>query len=191
MIVHDDHARVFFDGGARYVVVRAFHAAEGAAEGRALLAHEARWVLSRLLGPGREGEIAGAYRALVRGALPSSDRADLDRMRDALIEAADRGHLLVFELGLVGSSTHREVEDGPAAKGPAAPPREEKTWVGILLVDDSDPPEPVAYARYRVELPDGSTREGILDQDGRARIDGIDPGSCKISFPGYDHRDWS
>ena len=49
---------------------------------------------------------------------------------------------------------------------------------------------PVAFEPYQVELPDGSTVEGTLDGRGQARIEGIDPGNCKVSFPNRDAKDW-
>ncbi len=31
---------------------------------------------------------------------------------------------------------------------------------------------------------------GYLDSNGRARIDGIDPGVCEVSFPDIDANEW-
>jgi uncharacterized protein (DUF2345 family) len=67
--------------------------------------------------------------------------------------------------------------------------KEEKTaWIEISLVDDDD--QPVPGARYRVTLPDGSVDEGTLDAEGFARVEGFEPGQCKVSFPEMDERDW-
>lgn len=82
-------------------------------------------------------------------------------------------------------SLHAEEEEEPAER-PA--PREEKTWVEIILMDDDTPPKPVPFKRYRVELPDRSTREGMLDEHGRAMILDVDPGTCQVSFPGLETR---
>lgn len=68
--------------------------------------------------------------------------------------------------------------------------KEEKTFVVIELLDDANPPQPVAYEKYRIELPDYSVREGMLDQNGRAEITGIDPGQCKVTFPNLLREDW-
>ena len=62
------------------------------------------------------------------------------------------------------------------------------SWVEIALVDDDG--LPVAFEPYQVELPDGSMIEGTLDGTGQARIEGIDPGTCKVSFPNRDAKDW-
>ena len=73
-----------------------------------------------------------------------------------------------------------------AAVEKAPEPVEKKTWVAIELVDDDG--KPVPWAKYRIELPDYSVREGILDVGGKARLDGIVDGECKISFPSF-HKD--
>ena len=67
---------------------------------------------------------------------------------------------------------------------------EKKTFVAVRLVDEDDPSVPVPFKRYRVELPGGSVREGMLDQHGYALIDQIDPGDCAVSFPDFDASAW-
>ena len=64
-----------------------------------------------------------------------------------------------------------------------------KTWIAIELVDDQDLPVP--GEPYRVELPDGSVAEGTLDAKGKAKIEGIPAGSCKVTFPKMDGRSWA
>ena len=65
---------------------------------------------------------------------------------------------------------------------------EKKTWIEIALKDTDG--AAVAGERYRIKLPDGSTREGALDANGRARVDGIDPGTAQVCFPEIDADDW-
>jgi hypothetical protein len=56
-------------------------------------------------------------------------------------------------------------------------------------VDDAGMPVP--GEQYRITLPDGSTlAEGTLNEKGCARIDGIDPGSCKVTFPKLHKDAW-
>ena len=51
--------------------------------------------------------------------------------------------------------------------------------------------KPVPGEPYRVTLPDGQTASvGTLDEKGFARIEGIDPGTCKITFPRLDKNAW-
>jgi type VI secretion system secreted protein VgrG len=63
------------------------------------------------------------------------------------------------------------------------------SWIEIELVDMED--EPVPGEAYEITLPDGQTvASGTLDEKGFARIDGIEPGTCKISFPKLDKDAW-
>lgn len=64
----------------------------------------------------------------------------------------------------------------------------EKTWIEIELVDESD--EPVPGEKYKITLPDGRVTTGTLDQNGFARVDGIDPGTCQVTFPELDKDAW-
>ena len=61
-------------------------------------------------------------------------------------------------------------------------------WIEIELIDEED--QPVPGEKYKIELPDGSVAEGTLDEKGLARVDGIDSGTCKITFPELDKEAW-
>lgn len=61
------------------------------------------------------------------------------------------------------------------------PVPEQTAWVGIHLVDEDG--APAKGARYRITPPSGIPTEGTLDEDGRALLDGIDPGRCDVEFP--------
>jgi len=64
-----------------------------------------------------------------------------------------------------------------------------KSWIEIELVDEEG--NPVPGERYKVTLPDGKTvAEGTLDEKGFARVDGIDPGTCQVTFPNVDKDAW-
>ena len=64
-----------------------------------------------------------------------------------------------------------------------------KSWIEIELVDKKN--KPVAGEPYRVTLADGTTvAEGTLDEKGLARVDGIDPGMCKVTFPNLEKQAW-
>ena len=67
-------------------------------------------------------------------------------------------------------------------------PTKLKGFIGIELVDSDQ--KPVPNAAFVVTLPDGTPVSGTLDQNGKARIEGIDPGECKIVFPAIDRRDF-
>ncbi len=64
-----------------------------------------------------------------------------------------------------------------------------KSWIEIELVDEEK--NPVPGERYKITLPDGETvAEGTLDDKGFARVEGIEQGSCKITFPELDKDAW-
>jgi hypothetical protein len=87
-----------------------------------------------------------------------------------------------------------EVESSAAGGETTPAPRrssaveQAKDWVEITLVDENG--DPVPGEAYRLELPDGSVREGALDAGGKARVEGIDPGACRVTFSNLDARDW-
>jgi hypothetical protein len=66
--------------------------------------------------------------------------------------------------------------------------QQKKSWIEIELVDEAG--EPVAGESYEITLPDGKTTKGTLDSKGFARVDGIDPGTCKVTFPNLDKDAW-
>jgi hypothetical protein len=89
--------------------------------------------------------------------------------------------------GSQGQPKTTPLQDEQAAKeerGPREP--EEKHWLEIELLDDDG--KPVSNERYFVELPDGSQLSGRTDGQGRARVDGVDPGSARVSFPDLDKK---
>ncbi|WP_437285476.1 hypothetical protein [Sorangium sp. So ce406] len=89
-----------------------------------------------------------------------------------------------------GVSSHdRDDNDDDGALSRPLPPRSVVTWVELSLVGEDDMPIP--GEQYRIELPDGSVRDGRLDSRGLARIDGIDPGTCSITFPALDQDAWT
>ena len=56
-----------------------------------------------------------------------------------------------------------------------------KDWVEIELTDPQG--NPIAEHKYEIELPNGEVKKGTLDKNGKARLENIDPGKSKISFP--------
>ncbi|WP_437934761.1 type VI secretion system Vgr family protein [Sorangium sp. So ce341] len=76
----------------------------------------------------------------------------------------------------------------PAPPPPQPPPATEKTWVKIKAVDPDK--KPVPNVAYQMKVPDGSQRQGTVDKDGEAKIEGIDPGQCELTLPDLDAGDW-
>ena len=141
-----------------------------------------------------EGGLARQILAEIHAQLGSPTVArptlDLEALRSVARQALRDGVLEAFRVPLKLSGAPLNAPPEPPKKRDDPPP-EQKTWIAIELMDDSDPPRPVPFERYRIELPDQSTREGMLDANGQARVSGFDPGTCKVSFPQLDGADWS
>lgn len=72
-------------------------------------------------------------------------------------------------------------QDRPSSR----PPGPKRSWVEIELLDEDG--RRVA-AELVVTLPDGTKMRPSFS--GFLRLDGIDPGTCDIEFPGIDGREW-
>ena len=81
------------------------------------------------------------------------------------------------------------------ARGPDQPPehkpdKDKKSWIEIEMVYESNG-KPVSGVAFEITLPDGEmVASGTLDEKGHARVEGIDPGSCQVSFPDLDKEAW-
>ncbi len=106
----------------------------------------------------------------------------------------------VADPGAVEESKARQRETqtgkyGAVQAQPHKPPatEEEKkartSWIEIELVDEDN--KPVPGEPYRITMPDGQTvAAGTLDHRGFARVDDIEPGTCKITFTDLDRDAW-
>lgn len=122
-----------------------------------------------------------------------ADHLTRDELASALADGVAAGHLtLIGARPRFAWTPPLGESDGPAGEEQKPPEEQpEEKWLELELVDDGDPPQPVAGARYVVELKDGSVIEGKLDDSGKARVEGIKKGdTAKISFPDVDAADW-
>jgi LysM repeat protein len=65
---------------------------------------------------------------------------------------------------------------------------DKKTWVEVELLDLNK--RPVKGAKVELKLPDGTTNVATLSGDGTIRVNNIDPGTCTVTFPDLDGREW-
>jgi hypothetical protein len=62
------------------------------------------------------------------------------------------------------------------------------SWIEIELLDKAG--APVAGAYYEICMKDDTVASGTLDEKGRARVEGIEEGTCGVSFPQYAPSSW-
>lgn len=158
---------------------------------RALDPEDALAVLRRALGlaPGQ-----ATLRRIAEAVLPGTGpRLEDDAVLRLIAAQLRSGRILVRERpgaplgGVDGPDVASAPPPRPAEEARRA--RVEVTWIEIQLLGEDD--QPIPGERYRIELPDGSVREGQLDDRGLARVDGIDPGSCVVTFPRLDEEAWA
>lgn len=135
-------------------------------------------------GAGALADIAAA----LGGVAPWSQEDARTGQKETVREALRTGRLIASRAPLPAPpEASRDERDSE----PPAPSRPDETaWIEIVLLDSADPPRPVPHTRYRIELPDGAIAEGSLDSQGRARVQGIRPGTCQVTFPDLDEAVW-
>ncbi|HTO92221.1 MAG TPA: type VI secretion system tip protein VgrG [Candidatus Sulfotelmatobacter sp.] len=134
------------------------------------------------------GGSAGSGTAV--NAVPTVKPTKAIKAADAASSGAVKGSTDSSSSGSSSSSSSSSSDDRKSHKDPAkdAPQDKDKTWIEVELVDENK--KPVAGEPYEVELPDGSIATGTTGADGVARIEGVDPGSCKVRFPKRDKGAW-
>lgn len=107
-------------------------------------------------------------------------------------DKADPGEMTQVKARQVETQTGKY---GAAPVQPHKPPKtqeekeKKKSWIEIVMVDEDN--KPVVGERYKVTLPDGETvAEGTLDEKGFARVQGFEPGNCKVTFADLDKEAW-
>jgi hypothetical protein len=106
-------------------------------------------------------------------------------------EEADVGDPIEVATTKAEQAKKKEGKYGAAATDPHKPTdedKEEKSWIEIEMVDEEDAPVP--GEKYKITLPDGKVAQGTLDSEGFARVEGIEPGTCQITFPNLDKDAW-
>lgn len=119
---------------------------------------------------------------------PADSLAD-DEVLDRLAALVAQGRLVLVGLRPGPGQVPPLVRDEPPPASEPPPEEQPTAWLEVTLMDDGDPPAPVPGAKYVVELADGTVIEGYLDGEGKARVEGIQEGSAKVSFPDYDAAD--
>jgi type VI secretion system secreted protein VgrG len=123
---------------------------------------------------------------------PAQLTAPIDPMEAEIADNADPGSKAPTYKNQRAQQTKLEQmkTNAPSHKPSSVQNKDKKSWIEIKLVDEDG--VPVAGEEYLVTLPDGQTvASGTLDDKGKARVENIDPGNCKITFPRLDGRSWN
>ncbi|PYY02433.1 MAG: hypothetical protein DMG63_00715 [Acidobacteria bacterium] len=113
-----------------------------------------------------------------------ADKADPGQMMELKQQQMKTG---TGKYAPVQFTPHKPQAGGSSGAGSQS--KQQTHWIEIKLVDTDN--KPVPGEAYRIILPDGQTAaEGTLDEKGFARVDGIDPGTCKVTFPNLDKSVW-
>lgn len=144
------------------------------------------------LGPFLAGENVPLLRAFLEDDVAASASHSLrdEELVERVVRLVARGLLVAerAEAAVLWGVDGEGEDEAPIGEEAPRAKEEPKTWIEIEMIDMAD--QPVPNLRYVIELPDGSERTGMLDQRGRARVDGIDPGECKVRFPDFDQDAW-
>jgi len=133
------------------------------------------------------------------------DKAQIDLMRDLVLAHSEGGmdesrilqklaellvagkiRLLKTPAARISGAEEATGQKGEQGQGGAPPAK--KSWIEIDLVDGDG--KPVPGANYRLKLPDGLREEGKLDAYGHTEYYEINPGTCELTFPDFDAKEW-
>ena len=100
---------------------------------------------------------------------------------------------------IVAGSTDVLIDDGAAAaqglqarairaRAASAQTTAALSFLEISMVDQDN--KPYGGLRYRVTASDRTVKKGFLDDAGRARIENLPAGGCRVSFPDLAADDW-
>ena len=190
------------DGPARLQILspsdmRQFHDVAAAREFlRPLIAQAGNGIaIRRVLGPTiavTDGELLDALaKRVVSEGLYVVSCADtwLASIQGTLTESSSASSSAASSAAAAASQTTPLQDEEAAQAASTADQVEETHYIEIELLDDEG--KPVADEAYFVELPDGTTKSGRTDAKGFARIDGVDPGTAKVSFPDLDKESYN
>lgn len=111
-------------------------------------------------------------------AVEEADSADPGEVSEA------KALQLETQSGKYGAVKVKAFKPPPAEEGS----QQQRSWIEIELVGEDD--KPIAGEAYEIVLPDQSVATGTLDHKGFARVEGFEPGTCKVSFPDLDQDAW-
>jgi hypothetical protein len=116
-----------------------------------------------------------------------AERARWAEVRDAISRGDDQARIVLLR-PRPASFVPAPLAEAPASDPPPRTPVATQSWIEIAVVFEDGSPFP---GNCVVELPGGIRSEGAPDEEGVIRIERIDPGACKVSFPELDASSWN
>jgi hypothetical protein len=158
------------------------------------------WLAIELLD--EDDQAAGRAKYIVSRGGEVISEGVLDERGQARLEELEPGTYTFtfpdFAAGDWGPAEPPSVEEGPpsepepeAPSKPAEGPPEvaaKTAWLAIELVDEDG--QPVVRAKYVVSRDGEVVGEGVLDEQGQARLEKLETGSYTLIFPDLDAEDW-
>ncbi len=145
---------------------------------------------SQVVADGQQVKLASGPGSSASSASPGSAVSPTEATDADEADDADPGE--VAEVKARQKATHTgkygSVKAEPFKPSETESEAEERTWIEIELIDEDD--KPVPGERYQIEVSDGRVIRGTLDNNGFARVEGLVPGSCKVTFPKLDKEAW-
>ncbi len=157
----------------RFVPSERWAARSGQGDYRPMLEEEARELVTRMA---------------KQLAKTSDERASWQRLVAALSDGRRGTGIILMRYAPSGGAGARPVDVPVATPSQARAKVAELDWIEIQIVyEDGSPFE----GNCVVSLPGGRRTEGPPGADGLVRIEGVDPGSCELSFPDLDAPVWA
>jgi type VI secretion system secreted protein VgrG len=127
---------------------------------------------------------------LATTAAQEADKADPGAMVQARSGVARTPANVALRMSSPAAAQRRTAASDPPTHDPNSEDNQDKRhWIEIELLDKGG--KPVAGEPYRIVLPDCTTvADGTLNEKGWARVDKIDAGTCKVTFPHLDRDAW-
>lgn len=136
-------------------------------------------------------DVSGAAVVSVGPAAATEARTELFEAQKLTIEVAGKpaivmdaqGNVSFFPTNMTVDGTEIALKGGTLKKIQPESAQAEQELVELELVDEDG--NAVPNAKYELHLPSGEVRKGTLDGSGKARVEKVPPGACRVVFPDF------
>jgi hypothetical protein len=173
-LVMANRREIVFEGRRyRFVAARGWRREAPSGDFRAVATAEASEIVGRMLARSNHGL--------------QLDRKLPEETAEELSDSVEKAALLLLRHRPSGGASVQSTGEAAVTPSKLREKIAETAWIEIEIVyEDGTPFE----RNCGVELSDGKKTEGPPGKDGIVRMDGLDPGTCKVSFPDLDAASW-